>query len=192
MELPIGEKEDISMMWETGVAYNNPAMALHCSYDNSTCYQAKSVPVIYETSSSIGYTTGGMNLTIKGFGFIKGVINAKVDGQDCVVTSRYEDSFSFEVQSKESVSNLSTSYVGCQGIRRHYISGQNWLNWAKLPNYRHTAKLATSLETEYAKGDKLGNIFKGWFKAPATTRYRFYQSCDDYCLMYLGNTSMQT
>jgi len=97
MDLPIGEKDDIQMMWETGKAHVNPATALHCSYDNSTCYQAKSVPVIFETSSNIGYTTGGMNLTIKGYGFIKGKIDAKVDGQDCVVTSQYEDSFNCEV-----------------------------------------------------------------------------------------------
>jgi hypothetical protein len=38
------------------------------------------VPVIFETSSNVGYTTGGMNLTVKGYGFDKGEITAKVDG----------------------------------------------------------------------------------------------------------------
>ena len=46
------------------------------------------------------------------------------------------------------------------------------------------------METPYAEGDKIGNIYKGWFVAPATTNYRFYIACDDYCMLKLGNVSM--
>ena len=35
-----------------------------------------------------------------------------------------------------------------------------------------------------------GNIFSGYFKPPATARYRFYISCDDGCQLYLGNKSL--
>lgn len=31
-----------------------------------------------------------------------------------------------------------------------------------------------------------GSIFRGWFVPPATTRYRFYQSCDNYCSLWLS------
>jgi hypothetical protein len=45
------------------------------------------------------------------------------------------------------------------------------------------------MENPYLLGDKFGNIYKGWFVAPATTNYKFYIACDDYCKINLGNTS---
>jgi hypothetical protein len=68
------------MQWETGQAYALRQESTHCHFDNMTCYQAMSVPVIFETSSNVGYTTGGMNLTVKGYGFKTGKITANVDG----------------------------------------------------------------------------------------------------------------
>jgi hypothetical protein len=52
--------------------------------------------VIFDVSDHIGYKTGGQNITVKGYGFDSGTINAKLDGQDCEVTSftRYEFSCS--------------------------------------------------------------------------------------------------
>ena len=40
------------------------------------------------------------------------------------------------------------------------------------------------------KDGSYGNIFSGYFKAPATGRYRFYMSCDDTCSLSLGNEAM--
>lgn len=34
-----------------------------------------------------------------------------------------------------------------------------------------------------------GNIYTGYFKAPADASYRFYMTCDDLCKLYLGNGS---
>jgi hypothetical protein len=45
------------------------------------------------------------------------------------------------------------------------------------------------LESPVNEGDLLGNIYKGWFIAPATTNYKFYIACDDYCKVNLGNIS---
>ena len=58
-ELPIGESYNITMQWETGQGFVLRQEATHCSYDNKTCFQAQAVPVIFETSSKLGYTTGG-------------------------------------------------------------------------------------------------------------------------------------
>jgi hypothetical protein len=44
------------------------------------------------------------------------------------------------------------------------------------------------MEAPYEIGNQYANIFKGWFVAPATTRYRFYIACDDICDLKLGNT----
>ena len=29
-------------------------------------------------------------------------------------------------------------------------------------------------------------LYRGWFVPPATTNYRFYNSCDDHCALRLG------
>lgn len=33
----------------------------------------------------------------------------------------------------------------------------------------------------------MGNIYKAWFVAPSTTRYRFYMTCDDLCSIAINN-----
>jgi hypothetical protein len=110
------------MQWGTGKAWVLKQEATTCSYDNQKCYQARSVPVIYETSFSQGYTTGGMNLTVTGYGFNTGTIAAKVDGQDCIVTSSWENSFSCKVGAKSEASISNSSYVGSYGLRRKLVN----------------------------------------------------------------------
>jgi hypothetical protein len=134
-ELPAGQTYNISMQWETGKAWVLKQEATFCTYDNQTCYQARSVPVIFGTSSSIGYNTGGMNLTVTGHGFNTGEIVAKVDGVECIVTSSYEYSFSCKVEAKSEVSISSSSYSGSYGLRRRIINESSSLNWAILDNY---------------------------------------------------------
>jgi hypothetical protein len=58
-ENTIGKKQDITMMWETGRANIAKHESTFCSFDQSDCYQAKSVPVIFGISENKGYITGG-------------------------------------------------------------------------------------------------------------------------------------
>jgi hypothetical protein len=58
-ELPVGENHSISMQWETGKALVEDQFAYHCNIDNTTCYQAKVVPVIFSMNANSGYTSGG-------------------------------------------------------------------------------------------------------------------------------------
>ena len=83
----------MSMLWETGQSLVHSVEATHCTYDMSNCFQARSVPVIFNHSSNIGYTTGGMNLTVEGHGF-NGNVSATLDGVDCAVTRVSDFSFS--------------------------------------------------------------------------------------------------
>ena len=42
--------------------------------------------------------------------------------------------------------------------------------------------IAVDLEAPYnVKDGHSGNVFSGYFKAPATAGFRFYISCDDWC-----------
>ncbi len=50
--------------------------------------------------------------------------------------------------------------------------------------------LAVDLEAPYNVKDGFsGNIFSGYFKAPATAGYRFYTSCDDWCQLSLSTVN---
>ena len=46
------------------------------------------------------------------------------------------------------------------------------------------------MQSPQNEADQSGSIYKGWFVAPATTNYRFYMTCDDYCSVSIGNSSM--
>ena len=70
-ELPIGT-HDISMQWKTGQASVLDQNSMTCTFDGSSCYQAKSVPVIFGMSANSGSKMGGLNLTITGYGFESG------------------------------------------------------------------------------------------------------------------------
>lgn len=84
--MPVGPKNDLNMLWEVGYSMVADAQSLHCTYDNSTCYRALNVPVIFNISSNEGYTSGHQNLTIHGHGFNHDNITVMVDGVPCTVT----------------------------------------------------------------------------------------------------------
>lgn len=79
--------QTFKMLWETGYADNHVMENLHCSYDNATCYEVKTVPVIFDISTINGYRTGGQNLTLSGNGLNVGTPNILVDGVNCAVTA---------------------------------------------------------------------------------------------------------
>lgn len=192
-EMPIGLKNDIKMLWEVGYAMVKETEAVHCSYDNSTCYKALNVPVIFDISSSVGYTSGHQNLTIHGHGFNSDNITVVVDGVNCTVTNSQEDAVSCEVQPKSAPSLDNVPQVGSNGLRRkfwnHTNRGKN--NWGNMDRYGPTNEyLATSFEIPTNQGYRIGDKMYGWFIAPETTSYRFHMSCDDICDLNMGlNTS---
>ena len=96
------------------------------------CYDVKTVPVIHNVSSNTGYITGGQNLTVYGFGFDYGLINAKVDGLDCKVTAQSKTSFQCTTSAASAVS-VSQPQAGQHGVRRKYINGTTYLNRDVIP-----------------------------------------------------------
>lgn len=51
--------------------------------------------------------------------------------------------------------------------------------------------LAVDLEAPYnVKDGYSGNVFSGYFKAPATAGYRFYTACDDWCQIKFSSVNM--
>lgn len=110
-----------------------------------------------------------------------------------MVSSQSEHAFSCEVSTKTEASVSDSTYLGSNGLKRLFANETNGLNWdhLKAENYDHVEKLALTMQSPYNEpGDNMGNIYKGWFVAPATTNYRFYLACDDYCDLNLGTTNM--
>lgn len=180
-ENTISKKQDITMMWETGKAVVASHESTFCSFDQTDCYQAKSIPVIFDISENLGYKTGGQNITVKGYGFDTGVIDAKVDGQVCDVTAFSKYEFSCKVNAKDVASDLSKKHVGQHGISKKFINSTKGINIDNLENTEGVMQLGLNLESEWNFGTNLGALYKGWFVPPTDARYRFYLSCDDRC-----------
>jgi len=188
------------MKWEVGYANPIEQTMRTCDFNNENCYDAKTVPVIFDISQNQGYLTGGQNLTIHGFGFNHKDIDIKVDGQSCAVTRFQEHQVDCTVAPKAEISVIDTPQVGQYGIRRKFFDYSKaekekdgftpwefiWSErWKKLtPLYE---ALNTNLESHRNVGDYLTHQFKGWFIPPATTKYRFYHSCDDICKLVMGD-----
>ena len=164
-----------------------------CSYDNTDCYEARTVPVIFDISQKKGYLTGGQNLTVTGFGFNSKTIDVKIDGVNCVVTRFMTEKFDCTVESKGEVSQTEGNFQGSHGIRRKFWNYTNnaAFRWYNDPPQYET--IHTNMETlRINDGDWFVNEFRGWFIPPETTKYRFYIACDRYCEFNLGKTPDQT
>lgn len=190
-EMPVGHSgKDIKMLWEVGYAHVTEHEATHCDYNMTRCYTAMNVPVIFNISSHVGYTSGKQNLTIHGHGFNSPNVTVKVAGVDCLVTQYQEESVSCELQPATAPTVANVSQAGSHGLRREFFndSGLNWNNYDSIGIYEET--LLTQFESPTDIGDKLGNRITGWFVAPETTSYRFHVACDDRCEFNMGlNTS---
>jgi hypothetical protein len=136
------------MLWETGYAGEAYQELTHCSYDNSSCYKVKAVPVIFNISSSAGYSSGGQNLTIHGHGFNSDNITVTVDGVKCLVSYYKEDSVSCEVQSKAAPSVSNVPQLGSHGLRSRFINRTNsgHLNINSMNSYAYNESLGLNME----------------------------------------------
>ena len=134
-------------------------------------------------SSNTGYLTGGQNLTVIGHGFENGNIQATVDGVECTVTAHTDNTLSCEVQPKTTgASVLNSAYKGTHGITNVYTNTTGG-------GSEVTKQVITNLQLLSDNGDSHNSAFKAWFVAPATTRYRFYQTCDDNCNFAMDTTA---
>ena len=182
----IEKKQDLTMQWETGRAMISHQESTFCNFDQSDCYQAKSVPVIFDVSDNKSYKTGGHNITVYGYGFDSGKIDAKIDGKACEVNSFTRYQFTCKVKESPQISDLTKKYVGQHGISKKFVNLTEKVDINKLESYDGQMKLSLNLESEVNYGTYLGNLYKGWFIPPADTRYRFYVTCDDICRLSLA------
>ena len=79
--------------------------------------------------------------------------------------------------------------MGQHGLRRKLINSTYQVDFTNITaSTDYTEMYASDFEApENVKPNGYGNIYSGYFKAPATANYRFYMSCDDGCQLYLSN-----
>jgi hypothetical protein len=210
---PVSQDSSVAMLWETGLAQEHDFYMKTCTVDNSKCYKAKTVPVIFDISQKSGYLTGGQSIKIKGFGFNHKSIDAKIDGVACAVTKYSETEFDCTVGNKAAVTALDKPFVGQHGLKRKMwnftlsvnpttgkwegdwdqIYSDRWADETKNPPLYE--KLHTNMETfrnyqpATTREDFTSQQLKGWFVPQVTGKHRFYMACDDWCRLKFVKTA---
>jgi hypothetical protein len=134
---PISTNHPVTMLWETGHAIKDPLTNGYCNYENTECYESKTVPVIYDMSSREGWLTGGQTVNVTGYGFDYGTIDATLDGEPCLVTGQGKEWFTCTAAPKEAVSETGVDVVGQHGLSWREFDMDNWsdaYHWRNFDN----------------------------------------------------------
>lgn len=122
-------------------------------------------------------------MTVKGHGFGSSNITALIDGVPCKVIENEVSYFKCTTGPNASPST-NQNYLGQHGIRRRYLNTTTYPSFVNITSYteNYTDTLALDLESpQNIKDGFSGNVYTGYFRAPATAKYRFYIACDDAC-----------
>jgi len=65
---------------------------------------------------------------------------------------------------------------------------KNVIDLSTISDYDGELSTLMNFAVPRDEGTYVSNHLKGWFKAPETTKYRFYMSCDDGCTLKLSET----
>jgi hypothetical protein len=65
--------------------------ARHCNFAGDECWYVRAHPVIDSISSASGYTSGGQELDIFGFGFNDENVKVEIDGSECRITEKVDE-----------------------------------------------------------------------------------------------------
>lgn len=138
-------------------------------------------------------------MTVTGFGFDYGTIDAKIDGVKCAVIKAEKEKFTCKVGPRAEVSATGVDTVGQFGLSRRRVDLRNWGELGRWKTYveegrKYKDYLITHFESPQGDGNYNVNLYRGWFLPPATTKYRFYTVCDDDCSLKLAtapNTSLE-
>ncbi len=111
-----------------------------------------------------------------------------VDGVDCTVKTIETNEITCETSSTTAASS-SGLYAGANGIRMKVYNSSYGYSLTTMQTLSYYEHLALHLESFQNQGTYFGRVFQGYFKAPATTNYKFYISCDDSCEAFLSTNS---
>jgi len=163
------------------------------------CYKARVTPVIFSVSKSSGSINGGQEVLIKGYGFEHGTVDVKIDGVTCVEKSKTNEEVKCLSGKTGAISDQTEGKVfgGQNGLKRTlYYTGHRKSHVpyteAKIASDKikpTNTTLITAFNTPAKVGDWYSQSTEGWFIPPKTGKYRFYQTCDNYCEFFLDTTT---
>ena len=107
----------------------------HCNFAGDDCWHVRTHPKIDGVSAGSGYTTGGQELTISGWG-LKGTngvddVEVLVDGVSCDVKSSTLETITCVTGEAAQVSNDGVSQPGSPGLTQERLDGSGWPTWAQ-------------------------------------------------------------
>lgn len=117
---PPGKNVDVNMLWEVGHAKKQKQEMTTCTFDEKECYTVKVVPVIHSISNSTGYTTGGQNMVIEGFGFDNATLDLDIAGVKCIPSFVTKTKIICTVPSTKTI-NPPGPIPGAPGVSRRFI-----------------------------------------------------------------------
>lgn len=88
---PAEDDVEPHILYANGYGMIMPDARKHCSFDGEDCWTVRVHPRIKEISQADGWTTGGQELTIAGWGFNGTDVSVEIDGVACEVTSAKRD-----------------------------------------------------------------------------------------------------
>jgi hypothetical protein len=180
-----------------GKALYNTVSSQTCDINGLNCYNVKVAPSITEISQTAGYTTGGQELKIKGYGF-DATPTVMVGDALCTLTSYTET----EIICETGATTLptATSFEGSHGLyhaRFNQTAGATALNYEDYLTGTGVAAEAEGVETiltsfEIPDLSNYGNSndhIMGYFKAPVDGQYQFHMSGDDAHTFWMSPAS---
>jgi hypothetical protein len=102
-----------------------------------------------------------------------------------------------EKTGKESTSEQPKRFVGQQGLSLRRFKRSSWSNtyyWKKRMENPDDYKDRLAMQAEGMEniGSNQASLYRGWFTAPTTGKFRFHQACDDHCDLNIGKTPGQS
>lgn len=165
----------------------------HCNFAGTECWRIRVHPKIDKISHASGYVTGGQTLEIEGFGLLgASSTSVLVDGVPCFINQRHSTDEKLVCDTgPKATASVTGPQPGQPGITHMFVNPSDPKLTPHLENifdgtYPTTKWLDTTIETLWNVYDeKAYHLHEGWFKAPATGRYRFYMQADDNLRLFL-------
>ena len=75
-------------------------------------------------------------------------------------------------------------------MRQNFYNESSWISLGSFGSYTAEEKFTPLISSLHALGSYYSQQMTGYFKAPASTNYRFYMTCDDDCRLDFSETDM--
>jgi len=139
-----------------------------------------------------------------------------LDGVACKVLTQTDDMFTCRAGSKAEPSKLVESvttkdektgeettserpkrFIGQQGLSLRRFDRSNWhhtYHWKNRMGKPDQYKDLLAMQAEGMENisEYQASLYRGWFTAPTTGKFRFHQACDDECDLNIGKTPNQS